>query len=1429
MSEYKGKGKEARERVPIFEGHEGPAKFLFFMDQFRAFLHHAELEGVLEKAGELNEEKKKNEAMIKSHLIACLGEKPLASVRGMTARDAWKALKRDYFTFGESDVFTIKQRIATKKWRAGVDNLISYRDEVNLDNAILTELRKGFSGRELIELTVQNLPMSTKPLCLHWLAKIAAAEEKHEEASTCSFNEFMSDLAANMRRLGIEIDGGGGGGGGGGAMAMYGGAQGEEKEHFDHHQHSRGRGRGQGPGPAQGGRGRGRSGGLVCYRCRQRGHPARLCTATWAEAEEAQSHAKIALGKHLTGIATNDKSWVADSGASRHLVAHEHLLLNATLYDPKHAPVVITANKQEIKATMHGDVNITATTTDGTPTTITLHDCMLVPHLGLNLLSTTRFVAEREDGAQFAQTKSGQALTLPGGAVIPLRLKAGIPMLEVHKEATTAATATVDESKPNKVRTAATTTMTAESVKQKGEEKGGKRNTESEASDKVNKGERTQFTMEGNESTKEKKYLGEEMGKGEERETKEMTTQHAALAETRPLTTQLLHDRLGHPGPQRLQQILAQHGDEPWLKEIKTLDDLNVCETCHVTKARRQPMNHETTDHSKREPGDLLVIDMVGPIKPSSIGGATVVLLIQDAHTNMAEAIPMRSKDEAPEALRQYALDQATQRAGFGIPVRKNKTILQHDNDSVFTGEAFKEMCKELGVQTRTSGTACPTRQGKAESAIYHLVQDATALMHRTACPPGYWALAVKHMAWLRNRMPTRALGGKSPMEARTGRKETDLHRARLFGATAYVHIEKPDRRGKLGDKAIKGRYVGESPHGAGHLILCNNSLRTAVHVTFDETGQYTQDDNTNYDITIAEAPADVGESQQQTEQREDSTQAEDDSAASVTSSNATTRSANIFHQIHEILGSYPTAFAVMEPVNDAPLTVPEAMDREDWLEFKAAANKEMEGHEANGTWVKIDISEVPPGEQILNSRMSLKIKLASTGQIIKYKGRLLVIGCAERREEGESNYSPVASITTVRIILTIAAARGLELATSDISQAYTQAPPRKDTYVRAPKNVDGYDHTTDVLFLKKNLYGLRSGAIQFYLTMSKFLISINFTRTHSDPCLFFRYDKEHEHPLFVTVFVDDLLQAGTNKQIKAFQAQLQRRFDITSAQPAIEYLGFAIKRHDDGSIGIRQEHKIAMAVRLMDIKDTATTPMKPGTQLAKDEGDRLSEIDGERYRTCVGLLLHISGVYRADIAFAVNQLCRYNSDPRSTHEDALKHLVRYLNHTKDDELTLGKNKDTTITAWADADLAGCKDTGRSTSGAIIKMCGGTVFYSSKRQNTVASSTTHSELIAISSLAKTVMHLRQMLEEIGINQPATTLYTDNEAAKNVANAIGPTSKTKHVAREDFYIQERVQQKDIVVKHIMGRNMPSDGLTKSVPRIAINKMREETLG
>ena len=113
------------------------------------------------------------------------------------------------------------------------------------------------------------------------------------------------------------------------------------------------------------------------------------------------------------------------------------------------------------------------------------------------------------------------------------------------------------------------------------------------------------------------------------------------------------------------------------------------------------------------------------------------------------------------------------------------------------------------------------------------------------------------------------------------------------------------------------------------------------------------------------------------------------------------------------------------------------------------------------------------------------------------------------------------------------------------------------------------------------------------------------------------------------------------------------------------------------------------------------TTPMSTSDKLTRDAGVILSSDDAFSYRSLVGGLQYLT-LTRPDLAFAVNKVCQFLSQPTTVHYEAVKRILQYVQGTVSTGLLLQKAPSTVLNIYTDADWAGCSDDRRSTGGFAI-------------------------------------------------------------------------------------------------------------------------------
>ena len=233
----------------------------------------------------------------------------------------------------------------------------------------------------------------------------------------------------------------------------------------------------------------------------------------------------------------------------------------------------------------------------------------------------------------------------------------------------------------------------------------------------------------------------------------------------------------------------------------------------------------------------------------------------------------------------------------------------------------------------------------------------------------------------------------------------------------------------------------------------------------------------------------------------------------------------------------------------------------------------------------------------------------------------------------------------------------------------------------------------------------------------------------------------------------------------------------------------------------------------------------------------------------------------RPDISFPVIKLSQYTTAPAKIHYDAVIHLYKYLTHTKDEgiyywreepredlpegelptlkrdgnynemeKITRQATEPRTMQAVVDADHASDTSHRKSVTGINIQIAGGTVLYKTKYQDTVAQSSTEAEFVAASEAGKSILYLRTILEQIGLEQErATILYEDNQGALLMAQAGRPTKRTKHIDIRHFALQQWVENDIIDFQRIATSDNSADALTKATPRTLFYRHMNHIMG
>ena len=374
--------------------------------------------------------------------------------------------------------------------------------------------------------------------------------------------------------------------------------------------------------------------------------------------------------------------------------------------------------------------------------------------------------------------------------------------------------------------------------------------------------------------------------------------------------------------------------------------------------------------------------------------------------------------------------------------------------------------------------------------------------------------------------------------------------------------------------------------------------------------------------------------------------------------------------------------------------------------------------------------------------------------------------------------------------------------------------------------------HPDYVCKLNRSLYGLKQSARCWYNTLDTYLKENDYRQSGADSCIYIKTEKSSDgHIKFVIlpVFVDDFIPVSNDvEMLNREKAALCERFAMEDMGAVREVLGLAVARDRVNKIlTISQPdflENILVRFGMENCKPVAT-PMEAGSHYRKfEEGDKAC--DKQRYQQAIGCLTYATTSTRPDISAAVNNLSQYMACPSEQHWSGIKRIMRYLKGTLNYGLRFSGNDGADLFGYSDSDWAGDLDTRRSTSGYVFKIGDATINWSSKRQQTVARSSTEAEYVALSAAAQESIWLRRLLNDVGYGcEKPTTIYEDNNGAIDLSKNPKFHNRTKHIDVAYHFARERVISNELSVSYCPTEEMVADTMTKGLGRILFEKFRD----
>jgi hypothetical protein len=148
------------------------------------------------------------------------------------------------------------------------------------------------------------------------------------------------------------------------------------------------------------------------------------------------------------------------------------------------------------------------------------------------------------------------------------------------------------------------------------------------------------------------------------------------------------------------------------------------------------------------------------------------------------------------------------------------------------------------------------------------------------------------------------------------------------------------------------------------------------------------------------------------------------------------------------------------------------------------------------------------------------------------------------------------------------------------------------------------------------------------------------------------------------------------------------------------------------------------------------------------------------------------------------------------------------------------------LIGYSDGDYAGCKIDIKSTSGTYQFLRRSLVSWASKKQNSVALSTTEAEYIVVGHCCAHLLWMRQTLRDYDYKLSKVPLQCDNESAIRMADNPIEHSRTKHIDIRYHFLRDHQQRGDIEIAYVSTHNQLADIFTKPLDKNTFSKLRNE---
>ena len=382
------------------------------------------------------------------------------------------------------------------------------------------------------------------------------------------------------------------------------------------------------------------------------------------------------------------------------------------------------------------------------------------------------------------------------------------------------------------------------------------------------------------------------------------------------------------------------------------------------------------------------------------------------------------------------------------------------------------------------------------------------------------------------------------------------------------------------------------------------------------------------------------------------------------------------------------------------------------------------------------------------------------------------------------------------RTLMGITAKFDLETVQIDAVNAFVHCDLDEVVYMRLPP---GFTKPGKVLRLCKALYGLRRSPILWQQSLTESFRELGFREVPQEPCAML------QGGIIVFFYVDDIVfcyrkrdDAETQRVIRV----MQERYQLNILGELKWFLGIHVLRDRlQKKLWLSQEAFIEKITNQYGIDTGGRMPDTPMSELELPPADtRIDAASALRYQRKMGSLLYAAITTRPDVAFAVSRLARSNHNPTPTHHEAVDRVIKFLYGSKHMAICYGGEgggpEAQAFICASDASFADNTADRKSSQGYIMMLFNGAISWRANKQDTVTTSSTEAELLALSQTAKEGIFLSRLFKALSLdlNEPLTIDCDNTQTLRLIKEESAKlVTKLRHVDIHNHWLRQEYGQ------------------------------------